>query len=160
MHLNQECRTVGRGLHSHVRSLHVVWTQLDQGAEFTHFDWPFASRRQVLLFHASACNELTPPLRRAPPGPHTGSSLAEGTPRRRAVVPGLNARPGFDAITVIVDTSAVVYTCSSSRRSPDPLIAGLFRSRFPPRLLTDMTLWRFGLSACTANPEGRPPSLT
>jgi hypothetical protein len=55
--------------------------------------------------------------------------------------------------------SAVVYTCSSSRRSPAPLIAGLFPSRFPPRLLTGMTLRQFGISACTANPEGQPPSL-
>ena len=50
--------------------------------------------------------------------------------------------------------SAEVHTCSSSRRSPRPLKSGLFRSRFPPRLLTGMTLRRFGLSACTANPEG------
>jgi len=35
-----------------------------------------------------------------------------------------------------------------------PADSGLFRSRFPPRLLTGMTLRRFGLSACTANPEG------
>jgi len=42
---------------------------------------------------------------------------------------------------------------------PDPLIAGLLRSRFPPRLLTGMTLRWFGISACTANPEGLPPSL-
>ena len=27
------------------------------------------SGRQVLLFHASACDELTPPIHRAPPGP-------------------------------------------------------------------------------------------
>ena len=40
-----------------------------------------------------------------------------------------------------------------------PADSGLFRSRFPPRLLTGMTLRRFGLSACTANPEGLPPSL-
>jgi hypothetical protein len=45
---------------------------------------------------------------------------------------------------------------SSSRRVPDPLTAGLSRSRFPPRLLTDMTLRRFGNSACTANPEDLP----
>src|ERR1039458_5210797 len=38
-------------------------------------------------------------------------------------------------------------------------MASLFRSRFPPRLLTDMTLRRFGISACTANPEDLPPSL-
>ena len=52
----------------------------------------------------------------------------------------------------------MVHTCSSSRRLPDPLVAGLLRSRFPPRLLTGMTLRRFGISACTANPEGLPPS--
>src|SRR5467141_1156686 len=57
------------------------------------------------------------------------------------------------------DASAVAYTCSSSRGTPGPLVAGLFRSRFPPRLLTGMTLRRFGLPACTANPEGLPPSL-
>src|SRR5664280_1883367 len=114
----------------------------DQGANITHFDWPFVSRRQVLLFHASACNELTPPLHRAPPGPHTGSSLAEGGAASPAFVPGSECSPGFDAVTKYFDASAVVYTCSSSRRSPDPLIAGLFPSRFPPRLLTGMTLRR------------------
>src|ERR1017187_8369532 len=60
---------------------------------------------------------------------------------------------------IIYDASAVVHTCSSSRRLPDPLVAGLFHSRFPPRLLTGMTLRQFGISACTANPEGLPPSL-
>lgn len=37
--------------------------------------------------------------------------------------------------------------------------SSLFRSRFPPRLFTDMTLQCFGISACTANPEDLPPSL-
>jgi len=46
--------------------------------------WPSLSGRQVLLFHASACSELTPPLHRAPPGQHAGHPLAEGTPPRRA----------------------------------------------------------------------------
>src|SRR5271155_2255440 len=46
-----------------------------QGADITHFDWPSVPRRQVLLFHASACDELTPPIHRTPPGPHAGSSL-------------------------------------------------------------------------------------
>ena len=77
----------------------------------------------------------------------------------RAVVPGPPTGPGFDAIAVSHDASAVVHTRSSSRRLPDPLIAGLLRSRFPPRLLTGMTLRWFGISACTANPEGLPPSL-
>ena len=60
---------------------------------------------------------------------------------------------------IIYDASAVVHTCSSSRRLPDSLVASLFRSRFPPRLLTGMTLRPFGITACTANPEGLPPSL-
>src|SRR5271157_2536581 len=120
----------------------------------------FVSRRQILLFHARACNELTPPLHRTPPGPRAGSSLAPDTPEGRALVPRRDSCPGFDVVVHIFDASAVVYTCSSSRRSPDPLVAGLLPSRFPPRLLTGMTLRRFGISACSANPEGLPPSLT
>ena len=34
--------------------------------------WPSLSGRQVLLFRASARDELTPPLHRAPPGQHAG----------------------------------------------------------------------------------------
>ena len=131
----------------------------DQGANLTHFNWPFVSRRQILLFHARACNELTPPLHRTPPGPRAGTSLAPDTPTGAPLSRGRRAGLGFDVIVHIHDASAVVYTRSSSRRSPDPLVAGLLRSRFPPRLLTDMTLRRFGISACTANPEGLPPSL-
>jgi len=78
---------------------------------------------------------------------------------RHAAVPGPPTDPGFGATVVSHDASAVVHTRSSSRRLPDPLIAGLLRSRFPPRLLTGMTLRRFEISACTANPEDLPPSL-
>src|SRR5215475_15241190 len=60
---------------------------------------PSLSGRQVLLFHASACDELTPPLHRAPPGQHAGHPLAEGTHHLvRAFVPGTLRSPGFDAI--------------------------------------------------------------
>ena len=97
---------------------------------------PSLSGRQVLLFRASACDELTPPLHRAPPGQHAGRPLAEGTPARRAFVPGVRRSPGFDAIVPPIDASAVVHTRSSSRRTPDPLTAGLFLQRSPPRLLT------------------------
>ena len=97
---------------------------------------PPLSGRQVLLFHASACDELTPPLHRAPPGQQAGSPLAEGTPPRRAFVPGVLRSPGFDAIVPPIDASAVVHARSSSRRTPDPLTAGLFLQRSPPRLLT------------------------
>ena len=97
--------------------------------------WPSLSGRQVLLFHASACDELTPPLHRAPPGQHAGRPLAEGT-HPRAFVPGALHSPGFDAIVPPIDASAVVHTRSSSRRAPDPLTAGLFPQRSPPRLFT------------------------
>src|SRR6266851_5404180 len=41
---------------------------------------PPLSGRQVLLFHASARDELTPPLHRTPPGQHAGSPLTQDTP--------------------------------------------------------------------------------
>ena len=97
--------------------------------------WPSLSGRQVLLFRASAHDELTPPLHRAPPGQHAGHPLAEGT-HARAFVPGTLYLPGFDAIVPPIDASAVVHARSSSRHPPDPLTAGLFPQRSPPRLLT------------------------
>jgi len=96
---------------------------------------PPLSGRQVLLFRASAHDELTPPLHRAPPGQHAGRPLAEGT-HVRTFVPGTLRLPGFDAIVPPIDASAVVHTRSSSRHPPDPLTAGLFPQRSPPRLLT------------------------
>jgi transposase-like protein len=88
------------------------------------------------LDRVTARDELTPPVHRAPPGQHAGRSPAEGTPARRAFVPGILHFPGFDAIVPPIDASAVVHTRSSSRRTPDPLTAGLFPQRSPPRLLT------------------------
>src|SRR5262249_20910008 len=120
---------------------------------------PPVSGRQVLLFHASARDELTPPLHRTPPGQHAGRPLAEGTPSRRAFVPGTMRLPGFDAIVPPIDASAVVHARSSSRRPPDPLTAGPFPQRSPPRLLTGAACGGLGSPACTANPEGLPPSL-
>jgi len=84
------------------------------------YRWPSLSGRQVLLFRASARDELTPPLHRAPPGQHAGRPLAEGTPVR-AFVPGTMRLPGFDAIVPPIDASAVVHARSSSRHTPDPL---------------------------------------
>ena len=52
--------------------------------------WPPLSGRQVLLFRASARDELTPPLHRAPPGQHAGHPLAEGTQPAR-LCPGSSA---------------------------------------------------------------------
>ena len=93
--------------------------------------WPSLSGRQVLLFRASARDELTPPLHRAPPGQHAGRPLTEGT-HPRAFVPGTLRLPGFDAIVPPIDASAVVHARSSSRRTPDPLTAGLFRNAHHP----------------------------
>src|SRR5262249_45944900 len=116
---------------------------------------PPVSGRQVLLFHASARDELTPPLHRTPPGQHAGRPLAEGTPSRRAFVPGAMRSPGFDAIVPPIDASAVVHTRSSSRRPPDPLTAGLFPQRSPPRLLTGAACGGLGSPPALANPEGQ-----
>jgi len=103
---------------------------------FALIAWPSLSGRQVLLFRASARDELTPPLHRAPPGQHAGHPPAEGTPARRAFVPAIRRSPGFDAIVPPIDASAVVHARSSSRHPPDPLSAGLFPQRSPPRLFT------------------------
>ena len=97
---------------------------------------PSLSGRQVLLFHASACDELTPPIHRAPPGPHTGSSPTEGPPRR-AFVPGPPTDPSFDAIVVsfrCVSSGSHMFVFSSHTR---PATARRQPQRSPPRLLTD-----------------------
>ena len=117
--------------------------------------WPSLSGRQVLLFRASARDELTPPLHRAPPGQQAGSPLAEGTPSRRAFIPGVLRSPGFDAIVPPIDASAVVHARSSSRRTPDPLTAGLFPQRSPPRLLTGAACGGLGSPPALASPEGQ-----
>ena len=51
------------------------------------------SRRQVLLFHVSAHDELTPPLHRAPPGQHAGRTLAERAQPTTRVCPGSSPIP-------------------------------------------------------------------
>ena len=79
---------------------------------------PSLSGRQVLLFHASACDELTPPIHRTPPGPQTGSSPTEDPPRR-AFVPGPPTDPGFDAIVVsfrCVSSGSHMFVFSSHTR--------------------------------------------
>ena len=98
--------------------------------------WPSLSGRQVLLFHASACDELTPPIHRTPPGPHTGSSPTEGPPRR-AFVPRPPTDPSFDAIVIsfrCVSSGSHMFVFSSHTR---PATARRQPQRSPPRLLTD-----------------------
>jgi len=48
--------------------------------------------------------------------------------------PAIPTIAGFDVIVLCFGASAVAHTCSSSRRVPDPLTAGLLRSRFPTGL--------------------------
>src|SRR5262249_60639807 len=68
---------------------------------------------------------------------------------------GVRRSPGFDAIVPPIDASAVVHTRSSSRRPPDPLTAGLFPQRSPPRLLTGAACGGLGSPPALASPEGQ-----
>ena len=119
---------------------------------------PSLSGRQVLLFHASACDELTPPIHRAPPGPHTGSSPTEGPPRR-AFVPGPPTDPSFDAIVVsfrCVSSGSHMFVFSSHTC---PAHSETSTAALTTPALDRRSLRWFGISACTATPEDPPPSL-
>ena len=119
---------------------------------------PSLSGRQVLLFHASACDELTPPIHRAPPGPHTGSSPTEGPPRR-AFVLGSPTDPSFDAIVVsfrCVSSGSHMFVFSSHTR---PAHRETSTAALTTPALDRRSLRWFGISACTATPEDLPPSL-
>ena len=119
---------------------------------------PSLSGRQVLLFHASACDELTPPIHRAPPGPHTGSSPTEGPPRR-AFVPGPPTDPSFDAIVIwfrCVSSGSHMFVFSSHTR---PAHRETSTAALTTPALNRRSLRWFGISACTATPEDLPPSL-
>jgi hypothetical protein len=129
----------------------------NRGATFTHLCRPSVSRRQVLLFPICARDELTPPIRRTPPGPHAGSSLAEGAPRWVLVCPGTCGPPSFGVIKSL-STRQQWFTHVRL------LVAYLTRSwRAVSATLTTPALDRrslrwFGISACTATPEDLPPS--
>ena len=119
---------------------------------------PSLSGRQVLLFHASACDELTPPIHRAPPGPHTASSPTEGPPRR-AFVPGPPTDPSFDAIVVsfrCVSSGSHMFVFSSHTR---PAHSETSTATLTTPALDRRSLRWFGISACTATPQDLPPSL-
>jgi len=121
---------------------------------------PSVSRRQVLLFHASACDGLTPPL---DTGHRQGSTqaapLAQDTPNGAPLSRGLGPTPGFDAIVKRFDASAVVHTCSSSRRTPDPLPCGPFPRSLPTPALDEndtAAVWALRLPG----EPGGPTSIT
>jgi hypothetical protein len=129
-----------------------------QGAK-THFDWPSLSGRQVLLFHASACDELTPLLHRAPPRPHAGRSSTESTPRKVRLCPGVTVRPRFwrQLFAFRCVSSGSHMFVFSSLTCPDPC-RDSSATLTTPALNRRRLRW-FGLPACTASPEGQPPSL-
>ena len=119
---------------------------------------PSLSGRQVLLFHASACDELTPPIHRTPPGPHTASSPTEGPPRR-AFVPGPPTDPGFDAIVVsfrCVSSGSHMFVFSSHTR---PAHSETSTATLTTPALNRRSLRWFAISAPTATPQDPPPSL-
>ena len=118
---------------------------------------PSLPGRQVLLFHASARDELTPPIHRTPPGPHTHSSPTEDPPRR-AFVPRPPTDPSSDAIVVsfrCVNSDSHTFVFSSHTRPAN--------NETPPAALTtpaldQRSLRRFGNPARTATPKDLPPS--
>ena len=119
---------------------------------------PSLSQRQVLLFHASACDELTPPIHRTPPGPHTGNPPTEDPPQR-AFVPGPPTDPSFDAIVVsfrCVSSGSHMFVFSSHTR---PAHSETSTAALTTPALDRRSLRWFGISACTATPEDLPPSL-
>ena len=108
----------------------------DQRAHNTRDNRPTIPRRQVLHFHTSACDKLTPPLHRTPSGPQAGRSPTTDTPTRAPSSRRPDPILSFDAIQNSFDASAVVHTRSSSRRIPDPITSGLSPERSPQQLLT------------------------
>ena len=65
-----------------------------------------------------ACDELTPPIHRAPPGPHTGSSPTEDPPQA-SLCPGITHSP-VSSHRCFVSMRQVVHTCSSSSPARRP----------------------------------------
>src|SRR5260370_1226986 len=84
------------------RSLHVTVCAARvphrRGRRTGSTGWRTVSSRQVPQFRASACDALTPPLHRAPPGRRAGSSLAEGPPAGAPLSRGRVPILSFDAI--------------------------------------------------------------
>ncbi len=96
-----------------------------------------------------------PPAHRkqSPLGPQATSRL-RAHPHGRAFIPGTPDNPVSMPSFYSFDASAVVHTCSSSRRTRDPLTAGPLPQRSPVRLSTDAACG--GLSSPPARRTRRP----
>src|SRR6266540_3866180 len=121
--------------------------------------WPTASRRQVLLFHASARDEFTPPLHRTPPRQHAVGFLAESLPNGHAFVPGVPTAPGFDVSIlrfrcVSSGSRTFVFPSPTSPRSRRDFSVSLTTPALNRRRIR-----RFGTPDCSTTPEDLPPSL-
>ncbi|MFK4535070.1 hypothetical protein ABIA00_003253 [Bradyrhizobium ottawaense] len=89
---------------------------------------PLASRRRFPCSTQEPAIGITPPLHRLPPA--NRQALAALDPRRWY-------RPWFrQHLNCTFDASSAVYLRSSSRGSPDGLIARLFQQRSPPQPLS------------------------
>ena len=125
--------------YSRTRSVRCLWFSLLRPKTLA-----VLSGRQVLR-SVPAPDELTPPIHRAPPGPHTGSSPTEGPPRRPSSRDHPQI-PGFDAIVISFHASAVVHACSSSHRTPAPLQRDVNRALTTPALERSLRWWSLRLS--------------
>ena len=140
--------------YSRTRSVRCLWFSPPRGQK----PQPSLSQRQVLLFHASTCDELTPPIHRTPPGPHTASPPTEDPPKR-AFVPGPPTDPSLDAIVVsfrCVSTGSHMFVSSSHTR---PAHSETSTATLTTPALDRRSLRWFGIPACTATPQDPPPSL-
>ncbi len=106
---------------------------------------PATSSRHLYTGHHQGHIQAAPQLRAHPEG--------------RAFVPEPPTGPGFDVAVYPFDASAVVHTCSSSRRTPSPADSETSTATLTTPALDRRSLRWFGISACTAIPEDLPPSL-
>ena len=102
--------------------------------------------------HATYTPGTTRATRRPLPGSRArlqGEPLSRDTPHVPVSMPPCKC---FDA-------SAVVHTCSSPSSPTCPAVDGTFTATLTTPALDRRSLRWFGISACTATPEGPPPSL-
>src|SRR6476620_836729 len=124
--------------------------RLDQiGPETTGSPVPCQRLRRA---HATYTPGTARPAHRPPPGSGRTSSL------RSAFIPRTPDNPGFDAIVLFfrcVSSGSHTFVFSSPTRPAD---SGPTTATLTTPALDRRSLRWFGCSACTAHPEGRPPS--
>src|SRR5215218_8119508 len=135
LRLRSHPRLLPRGIDSH--RVDLVLTVDCPVPSLQPHSRPALSGRQVLLFHTSACDELTPPIHRAPPGPHAGRSPAEDAPRRARLCPGPPHTVRFRcrrSLFRCVSSGSHTFVFSSHTC---PALRGTSTATLTTRLLTD-----------------------